>query len=774
MIDYTPEIESIIKNASDLAKNMGHEYVTLEHLLHAMVTADNFRELLVEYGQMKRLDDNYLDQLDHEVIDYLRQNGTARSGAVPRKTIALERVFNRAFTQVLFLGRTTVETIDVYSSLTLEQGNHANYLLKKYGIDKDSLIELFNKKYMSNQSTGRPGAGKKAGKGKADDILQEFCTNLNEAVTAGKIDPCIGRELELDEIVHNLAKRNKSNVILVGDPGVGKTALAEGLAVKIVEKTVPSYLADYVVYNLDIGSLLAGTKYRGEFEERLKNVLDALIEKGKVVLFIDEAHQMRGAGASSNSSVDFSNMLKPALAKGQIKVMASTTWEEFATSFEKDRALMRRFHRIAVDEPTPQVAKDILRGIKKLFEEFHGGTISDDAIDAAVDLSVRYQTDKKLPDKAIDLIDASAARYKVLEKKDFVLSKADIIKQLSKATKIPEDQIGGSENVQAVSMNLGPIIKSHVFGQDASIDTILDKIYVSKAGLKDPNKPIGCFLMTGPTGTGKTFTAQTIADQLGMTLLRYDMSEYQEKHTVSKLIGAPPGYVGFEDSGVSGGKLVTDIEKNPNAVLLFDEVEKAHPDVLTVLLQLMDNGFISGMNGKRADARNTVVFLTSNLGARENDKNSIGFGRSMEKTGEDDKAVKQFFAPEFINRLDGVVKFNKLGKDTMVHIVGENIKKVNDLLAVKSITVKLTDNAQERLIEEGFDSKMGARPLARKVNELIKVPVSKKILFESLSNASITVDFREGEWKYDVVGPVNTDGLALNTRIGDDGIVVLE
>jgi ATP-dependent Clp protease ATP-binding subunit ClpA len=767
MSGYAPEIENIVKRATDLAKTMNHEYVTLEHLLHAMIDSEEFGGLLLEYG-------TDIQGLQNEVHGYLKTqtNIPIGKGNAPRRTLSLERVFNRAFTQVLFSGRTVVQSIDIYLSITHESGSHAAYFLEKHNVDKNGLVELFNKKYVgSAQQTSKSD---KQASGKADAILSEHCTNLNEKASEGKIDPVIGREAEIDEIVHNLARRNKSNVILVGDPGVGKTAIAEGLAKNIVDKQVPKYLEDYIVYNLDIGSLLAGTKYRGEFEERLKNVIDALIKKGKVILFIDEAHQMRGAGASSNSNVDFSNMLKPALAKGQLKVIASTTWEEFASSFEKDRALMRRFYRITVDEPTPAVAKNILRGVKKLFEEFHNGTIDDAAIEAAVDLSVRYQMDKKLPDKALDLIDSASAHYKVLEKTNFVVTKEDIIKQISKATKIPVDQIGSDDNSTAKTINIGPIIKNKVFGQDAAIDTVLDKIYISKAGLKDPEKPIGCFLLTGPTGTGKTHFAKQIAEQLGMKLLRYDMSEYQESHSVATFIGAPAGYVGFEDSGVAGGKLVTDIDKNPNSVVLLDEVEKAHPDVLQVCLQLMDNGMVSGRSGKTANARNTIVIMTSNLGARDSEKRNIGFSGPSHRQGEDDKAIKTFFSPEMRNRFDEIVKFDKLGKDTMVHIVKERIKDINDQLSIKGISVKITQTGLDQLIEEGFDPLMGARPLARKVNDVIKTPISKKILFEQLKNSTVTVDYRNGEWKYDVVGPVNVEGMALNTRVGDDGIIVLE
>ena len=527
---------------------------------------------------------------------------------------------------------------------------------------------------------------------------------------------------------------------MVGDPGVGKTAIAEGLALKIVKNQVPEYLKDHIVYNLDIGSLLAGSKYRGEFEEKLKDVIKALNIKGNCILFIDEAHQMRGAGSGSNSGPDFANMIKPALTKGRIKVIASTTWEEYTQSFEKDRALMRRFYRMTVEEPTPDVAKQILRGLKEYFETFHKGAISDEAIDAAVDLSVRYQTDKRLPDKAIDLIDTAAAKLKI-STPDFVVRKSHIIDAISKFTKIPAEQMD-TQTVKNLE-NLEPTIKTKLYGQDQAVTEVLDKIYVSRAGLKSLNKPVGSFLFLGPTGTGKTELAKLLAENLGMKLLRYDMSEYQEKHSVAKLIGAPPGYVGYDDGNLGGGLLISEVEKNPNCIILFDEIEKAHPDVSNLLLSLMDEGVITSSNGKKADCRNAVVILTSNLGAADNERNSIGFGRSLQKEGEDDKAVKDFFKPEFRNRLDGIIKFNKLESASIRKIVDKFIAEVNDLLSDKQIKVKLTSTAVDHIIEQGYDSKLGARPLARKINDLIKVPLSKRILFENISHSTVIVDFTD-------------------------------
>ena len=538
---------------------------------------------------------------------------------------------------------------------------------------------------------------------------------------------------------------------MVGDPVVGKTAIAEGLAKKIVDGEVPDYLKSYNVYNLDIGSLLAGSKYRGEFEEKLKDVIKALNVKGNCILFIDEAHQMRGAGSGSGSNVDFANMIKPALTKGRIKVIASTTWEEYTQSFEKDRALMRRFYRLTVDEPTPAVAKDILRGLKSHFEKFHGGTISDQAIDAAVDLSVRYQSDKKLPDKAIDLIDTAAAKLKITAI-DWTVGRRHIMEALSKSTKVPMEQMASEESSTSNSLQtIDTTIKSRLYGQDTAVDTVLEHIYVSRAGLKSINKPIGSFLFTGPTGVGKTELSKLLAENLGMKLLRYDMGEYQEKHSVAKLIGAPPGYVGYDDGNLGGGLLVSDIEKNPHSVILFDEIEKAHPDVSNILLSLMDEGKITSSNGKKADCRNCIVIMTSNLGAAANEKNNIGFGRSLERTGEDDKAVKEFFKPEFRNRLDAICKFGSLGEDNRKRVINKFIAEVNDLLADRLIRLRVTDSALDYVMEQGFDPKMGARPLARKINDLIKVPVSKKILFESIEKHSVvTVDRDENGLTFSV------------------------
>jgi ATP-dependent Clp protease ATP-binding subunit ClpA len=744
MINANSEIESIVTSATDIAKTYNHEYVTLEHLFLSMIKFEPFKNILISFGvDYNGLVDEMGQYLDSQTYIIKHENSIATG---PKKTHALERVFNRALTQILFSGRTRIQIIDIFLSMSIESNSYAGYFIAKYGIDKANFIQHYNKNY--KESDGQ----KSAMIHKMDEILAEYCTNLNDLAKEGKIDPVIGRTNEIDEIVQILAKRNKSNVLMVGDPGVGKTAIAEGLALNIVNNHVPHYLMSYIVYNLDIGSVLAGSKYRGEFEEKINNIISALALKGNCILFIDEAHQMRGAGSGQQSSVDFSNMIKPALAKGKIKVIASTTWEEYTQSFEKDRALMRRFYRLTVEEPSPSVAKDILRGLKTHFESFHKGHISDSAIEAAVDLSVRYQTDKKLPDKALDLIDAACAQQKILAG-DFVIDRSDIVNILSKYTKIPVNQIG--EEAGNNLIGLEEKIKQKLYGQNQVIETVLEKIYVAKAGLKSLNKPIGSFLFLGPTGTGKSEFAKLLSEHLEMKLVRFDMSEFQEKHSVAKLIGAPPGYVGYDDSNLAGGALISSLEKSPNSIILFDEIEKAHPDVSNILLQLMDEGTITASNGKKADARNTIIILTSNLGASDNERNNIGFGRTLEKSGEDDKAVKDFFKPEFRNRLDGICKFNKLNQESMRKIVDKFMAETNDLLHEKKIKLQLSSAIVDHLIDKGFDSKMGARPLARVINDLIKVPISKKILFGGVTDGStIVVDINDGVVDFAIVQEV--------------------
>lgn len=743
-LQTNPEIDHLVAEAIKLAVEHQHEYVTVEHLMLGIVNYKPFNTLLHNFG-------SDIDALTADLSGYIKNlDGISKALtapiADPKKTHTLERVFNRAYTQVLFSARSSIVLIDLFLSIHAEVNSYAHYLMVKYGLDRQRLIDFYNKHYVDDAVV------KSVTSEKVDEFIEQYCENLNKQAESGDIDPVIGREFELNEVSEILARRNKSNVLLVGDPGVGKTAIAEGLALNIVNGDVPEYLKGYTVYSLDIGSLLAGSKYRGEFEEKLQDVIKGLKLKGKAILFIDEAHQMRGAGAGSSSSVDFSNMIKPALSKGKIKVIASTTWEEYSQSFEKDRALMRRFQRISVDEPSASVSKEILRGLKEKFEKFHGGSISDEAINAAVDLSVRYQADKKLPDKAIDLIDICCAKLKI-NTPDFTVNQHHIVDAISRVTKIPAEQIGQTVDTASPAkalIGLEAKIKEKLYGQDTAVESILEKIYVARAGLKSINKPVGNFLLLGPSGTGKTELAKLLGENLGMKLLRYDMSEYQERHSIAKLIGAPPGYVGYDDGNVGAGLLITDIEKHPNSIILMDEIEKAHPDVSNILLSIMDEGKVTSSNGKVADCRNCIVILTSNLGAAANEQNNIGFGRDLQKSGEDDKAVKDFFKPEFRNRLDGIVKFAKLTEGSMHKIVSKFVNEINELLADRQIKVRLTDAASDEIVKTGFDPKMGARPVQRKINDIIKVPMSRKILFENLGpNTVVVVDFKDGKYEFD-------------------------
>jgi ATP-dependent Clp protease ATP-binding subunit ClpA len=726
MVEPSDHLQAVFEKAIDTAKKMHHEYLTIEHLLFAMMTEDSFSEMIEGFNQSS-------NQLKKDLSDYLQNKCgeiTVEDVVIkPKKTQAVERVLNRAFTQVLFNGRQKIEPTDIFMAMIGEKRSWAVYFIQKSNIDKDKFNDYIN-------NATEEGEEESPGDHQGDRALKAFTTNLNDEVTKKKIDPVIGRIDELENIALALGRRSKNNVILVGDPGVGKTAIAEGLAFNIVNGAVPDFLKDYKVYSLDISAMLAGSKYRGDFEERFKQVIKALQKKGKTVLFIDEAHMISGAGSASNSANDLANMMKPALSKGNIKVVASTTWEEYRKHFEKDRALMRRFQRITVDEPTQEMTLQILKGIKKYYETFHNVKIREDAIQAAIKLSVKYQTDKKLPDKAIDLIDVACSRFNLKLADDRIIGEREIQYELAKMIRMPEEKIMETESSNLATLQ--PNLEKEVYGQNMALTEIVDKIIVAQAGLKSENKPIGSFVFMGPTGTGKTETAKALAKNLGVKLLRFDMSEYQEKHSISKLIGSPPGYVGFEENA---GLLITQIQESPNAVLLLDEIEKSHPDVMTVLLQVMDNGFITGSNGKQADCRNLILILTTNAGAQSAEKNNIGFG-SQEKDYSDID-LKKFLTPEFRNRLDGIVTFNKLAKETMVKIVHKFIDELRDQVKEKSIKIKINKDGIEWLLNKGFDNKMGARPLQRVIDKEIKRDLAKMMLFGSLKNggnANITVD----------------------------------
>jgi len=718
MVEPSGDLQAVFDRAVGSAKSWRHEYVTLEHLLFSMLEDKKFNGIVKDFGADPEDMKNHLKTyLDTKLEKIKMPTGKYK----PKKTVSVERVLNRAFTQVLFSGRTNIDLTDVFMSLLSETKSWAYYYIMEAQIDKDKFQDfLHNEMEELFEDEIDVSETKRA--------LSKYTSNLNNEVKKKKIDPVIGRIEELNQIALSLGRRTKNNVILVGDPGVGKTAIAEGLAFNIVNNTCPDFLIGYEVYNLDIGAMLAGSKYRGDFEERFKMVLNGLKKKGKTICFIDEAHNISGAGAGGGqNSNDLANLLKPVLTKGDLKVVASTTWEEYRKYFEKDRALMRRFARISVDEPDKNTTLEILHGLKKYYEEFHNATILDEAIESSVKLSIKYQTDKKLPDKAIDLLDLACSRFNLKDKNaDRVIGADEIQFEISKQVKMPVENIAEKESSNLA--NLSKNMNATVFGQEKAIGTVVDKILVAQAGLKRDNKPIGSFVFMGPTGCGKTETAKQLAEQLGVQLVRFDMSEYQEKHSVSKLIGSPPGYVGFEENT---GLLITKLQEHQNCVLLLDEVEKAHPDVSQILLQIMDEGTIQGNNGKSANCKNIVLILTTNLGADQLEKNAMGFNQTKD-TEYDDKDIKRFFAPEFRNRLDATVVFAKLSKEVLIKIVGKFMLELKNMLKEKSVKLELTNEAIDYLVENGYDSKMGARPMQRLIDDKIKQPLSKELLFGKL------------------------------------------
>jgi ATP-dependent Clp protease ATP-binding subunit ClpA len=748
----SPEIEKIIEQAIDFAKQRKHQYCTVEHLLLALVTHPPFKKCLDNFG----VETDLMTTEVASYLDSLRAIEVSDENVQPKKTTSIERVINRSVTQVLFTGRRYVTTIDLYLSIAAEGNSHAHYYLLKYGINKIEFVNHWQQSYKHNDVVT------KLSNEQADEILAEYTTNLTQLAKQGKIEPLIGRSQELDDIINVLAKKFKSNVLMVGDPGVGKTAIAEGLAQKINDGEVPEFLKGHELYSLEISGLLAGSKYRGDFEEKVKDVLEALVTKKNTILFIDEAHTMQGSGSSNSSSLDFANMIKPAITKGNLKIIASTTWEEFYESFEKDRALMRRFYRVSVDEPSFDSTIKILSGLSTRLNDFHKVEITEEAVKAAVESSARYIHDRKNPDKSIDLLDAACARQRVLNKEGALITKELVFDQVEKFTGVPADKLKG-DNLDLIS-TLDVKIKGKLYGQDNVVQEVLDRVYVSFAGIGNDTKPLASFLFMGSSGTGKTELAKLLSKNLDMPMLKYDMSEYSEKHSVSSLIGPPPGYVGFSDSQVGGGRLINDLSKNPHSIMLFDEVEKAHPDIFNIFLQMLDEGRITGSNGKEVNCKNTIIIMTSNLGSADNERNTIGFG-DQEKSGEDDKAYKAFFKPEFRNRIDLVCKFNKLDSLSIKKIVvkfTEDLKK--SLLDKHNISLTLSEPVIEYLAEQGYDKKMGARPLSRKIDELIRVPLSKKLLFERIKNASVNVVLQDDSIDFVVA-------QKLNAKVGEDGVI---
>ena len=752
---HSPEIESIIEQAINVARHHKHQYVTVEHLLLSLITYEPFKKCIISYGidteSMIRDIDVFLTGL--HAIAVAVTDGTEIQ---PRKTNSLERVMNRSVTQVLFTGRKVVTTMDLYLSISAETNSHAHYYLLKYGFNKNDFVPHWQKHY-KNQHVETKLNDQQAG-----EILEEHTINLTQLARENKLEPVIGRVEEVNDIVNVLAKRFKSNVLLVGDPGVGKTAIVEGLAQLINDNNVPEFLMGHELYSLEISSLLAGSKYRGDFEEKVKAVLDALTTKKKAILFIDEAHTMRNAGGATGGSVDFANMIKPAITKGTLKVVASTTWEEYYESFEKDRALMRRFYRVSVDEPSKDSTIKILKGLSVRLNEFHEVEITDDAILASVEGAIRYMHDRKNPDKSIDLLDAACAKQRVLDNKGAIITKGLVHEQIERYTGVPADKL--SDDVSERITNLESNIKDKLYGQVETVDKVLERVYISFAGIGNEKKPLGSFLFLGPTGTGKTELARLLSKNLDMPLLKYDMSEYGEKFSVSSLIGAPPGYVGFGEGNLGGGRLISDLSKNPHSILLFDEVEKAHPDIFNIFLQLLDEGRITSSTGKEVNAKNCIVIMTSNLGSSDSERSQIGFGK-QERTGDDDKALKEFFKPEFRNRIDMICKFSKLDTLAIKKIVVKFADELKTTLKnAHDIILNFSDPLIEYLAEKGYDSKMGARPLARKIDELIRVPLSKKILFERIKNATINANIVNDEVLFYVV-------QKITAQVDENGII---
>ena len=722
-------VDDIFNQAIDYAKESDHEYVTCEHVLLHLLDVDSIakiiKELSVDVGNIKEDVSQYLADNEWSGLS----NSKIAKG-LPKKTQAIERIIQRAVAQVIFSGRDEIEPIDLFVSILSEDNSPAQYYCELNGIDKNVFVD-----YLENKDT----------KKKSLEIVKEYTVNLNQEAMNKKIDPLIGRVDEVSDLVHILARRKKNNCVMVGEPGTGKTAIAEGLAKRIVEGEVPDAIKNKIVYSLNVGDLLAGTRYRGDFEERFKNVIETLEDSPHAILFIDEIHMIMGAGSAGSSSVDIANLIKPALGRGSLLTIGATTPDEFANSFEKDRALMRRFARLDIQETDIESTKEIVRGLNDHYEDFHKVGYNVDLLDKAVDLCAKYIKNKYFPDKALDVIDAAGATVKL--RGDTTVKLQDIIDVVAKISNISTDVI----DVDSTDgyKTLDSRIKTKVFGQDDAIDKIVEAIVLSKSGLREKNKPIGTFLFVGPTGTGKTETARALSSELDCKLIKFDMSEYMERHSVSKLIGAPPGYVGHAEGKLGQGMLLAEVEENPNCVLLLDEVEKAAPEVLQVLLQVMDDGKLTGATGKVVDFTNVVLLMTSNLGAASAESLKIGFG-DQTKASEVSKAVEKFFSPEFRNRIDSVVKFNKLSKELMLMIVDKLVVETNQLLIENesSVNITLTDSCKAKLSEDGYEPSMGARPLKRVFEEHIKKPLSKKILFEDIKDTTITVDIENDEYVF--------------------------
>ncbi len=706
-------VDRVIIRANDCAIENDHEYLTTEHILWSLLHEREIQEVISGIGSKPNI---LRDTVESYILTSLPRRTKNKNDEPPPRTTAVQRIFHRAITSSIMAGDSNFSLVTILLCIYSEQNSHSLYFLEKYDIHKEDIIDYMKKNHTPSEE---PDEG---------NMLDSYCKNLNEASIEGHIDPVVGRETEIADTIEVLARRKKNNIVYVGHPGVGKTGLAEGLAKKIVEGDVPAAIADSEVYSLDLGAMIAGTKYRGEFEERLKGVLDEIDKKGNVILFIDEIHMIMGAGATSSGTMDAGNLMKPMLAKGTLRCLGATTFDEYEKSFQKDKALMRRFQKYEITEPSVSDTKIILRGLKKYYEDFHGVSYADDILDVAVDLSVRYMKSKYLPDKAIDIMDAAGA-YAKLNNKKTVTDKI-IINSAAKLAKIPANMIDVTENAHIAT--IATKLKDKLYGQDHVIDTIEEAIVMAKSGVETKSKPIGSYLLSGKTGTGKTYFAKMLAETLGVTLVRFDMSEYQEKHTVAKLIGAPPGYVGHGEGGAGSGLLTNAVENDPNCVLLLDEIEKAAPEVSQILLQVMDDGRLTSSNGKTVDFSNVILLLTSNLGAADSEKSKIGF-TAGNNNSEQNAAIKKYFAPEFRNRLDGILMFNPLTLNEIRLIVSRQIDELNQSLQDKNVRVSVRADAKTWLSVNGFDPNMGARPLERLLRDQVKKPIAREILFGQLT-----------------------------------------
>jgi ATP-dependent Clp protease ATP-binding subunit ClpA len=740
MPSFSRGLEKALHQAMNLARERNHEFATLEHLLLALT--DDRETIAVLTGC-----DVDIDALKSDLEDFINEELDSlivANGQDARPTAAFQRVIQRAVIHVQSSGREEVTGANVLVAIFAERESHAAYFLEQQDMSRlDAVNFISHGITKSGPSEERKVRGSEEGEGssegggeaKKSSALADFCVDLNARARLGKIDPLIGRDAELRRTIQVLCRRSKNNPIYVGDAGVGKTAIAEGLARKIVEGDVPEVLKEAIIYSLDMGSLLAGTRYRGDFEERLKAVMKELEKLPNAVLFIDEIHTMIGAGATSGGALDASNLLKPALASGAIRCIGSTTYKEYRQFFEKDRALVRRFQKIDVNEPSVPDAIEIVKGLRPYFEEFHKIKYTDDALKAAVELSARYINDRKLPDKAIDVLDETGASQMLVteDKRKKIIDVEDIEATIATIARIPPKSVSKSD--AELLSSLEQSLKTVVFGQDNAIIALTSAIKLARAGLREPEKPIGSYLFTGPTGVGKTEVAKQLADTLGVELLRFDMSEYMERHTVSRLIGAPPGYVGFDQ----GGLLTDGVDQHPHCVVLLDEIEKAHPDLYNILLQVMDHGKLTDHNGKSVDFRNVILIMTSNVGASELARSPIGFGRKREQ-GDDEEAINRTFTPEFRNRLDAIISFAPLPREVVRRVVEKFVLQLEGQLAERGVTINLTPEAADWLSERGYDERMGARPLGRVIQEHIKKPLADQVLFGELVNGgTVTV-----------------------------------